>query len=288
MYFQLLIVNETCQLPCFSRASDVQTPFMKRAILLVAFGVGSAQGQSALMHFDFLVRQRYPGIPVRWAFSSHLLRERMTLARKKSDSVFKAVRRLALERFAQVAVQPLQTIPGQEHAAVAAEVENAAAQDGIVCRIGAPLLATDDDVHDAARALVRHLPADRTAGEAVVFMGHGTRHEAVSRYADLAHAVRSHDSHVHVGAMCGAMTLDHILPLLTSARVWLLPLLSVVGRHALQDMAGGGAYSWRSRIEACGRQCRPVLKGLAEHAEVAEIWLRHLDACLGSLPGRSG
>ena len=134
---------------------------MKRAILLVAFGVGSAQGQSALMHFDCLVRQRYPGIPVRWAFSSHLLRERMTLARKKSDSVFKAVRRLALERFAQVAVQPLQTIPGQEHAAVTAEVENAAAQDGIVCRIGAPLLATDDDVRDAARALVRHLPAVR-------------------------------------------------------------------------------------------------------------------------------
>ena len=48
---------------------------MKHAILLVAFGASSPQGQNALKGFDALVRQRYPGVTVRWAYTSVLLRE---------------------------------------------------------------------------------------------------------------------------------------------------------------------------------------------------------------------
>lgn len=250
---------------------------MRRAILLVAFGASSAQGQSALKSFDARVRQHFPGIPVRWAYTSLLLRERLARARQKSDSVLKALRRLSFEKFTQVAVQPLQTIPGSEHAEVCAAVDEVAVEDGLVCRVGTPLLATEEDVQEAALALIRHLPAERAPGEDVVFMGHGARHAAVARYVHLARAVSLLDGRVHVGAMNGAMLLEDILPLLSSPRVWLMPLLSVVGRHALQDMAGENALSWRARIEASGFHCLPVLKGTAEYAGFAEIWLRHLE-----------
>ncbi|WP_300951933.1 sirohydrochlorin cobaltochelatase, partial [uncultured Desulfovibrio sp.] len=88
------------------------------------------------------------------------------------------------------------------------------------------------------------------------------------------------DARVHVGTMGGAMALEYILPRLTSARVWLMPLLSVVGQHALRDMAGDGAQSWRSRIEARHRLCLPVLRGMAEYPGVAGIWLRHLETAV--------
>ena len=268
---------------CLSGASDVQKNPMKHAILLVAFGASSPQGQNALKGFDALVRQRYPGVTVRWAYTSVLLRERMAQARQKSDSVFKAVCRLGLEHFEAVAVQPLQTIPGQEHGEVRLAVEEAAEHEHLLCRVGAPLLASADDVRATAQALVRHLPADRAADEDVVFMGHGAEHEAVARYVDLANAVHALDNRVHVGAMNGAVTLESILPNLASRRVWLMPLLSVVGRHALEDMAGENGHSWRSRIEAHGHQCLPVLMGTAEYAGVAEIWLRHLEDAVQSL-----
>ena len=74
---------------------------MKRAILLVAFGASSAQGQSALKSFDARVRARFPGLPVRWAYTSLLLRERLARARQKSDSVLKALRRLCFEKFGE-------------------------------------------------------------------------------------------------------------------------------------------------------------------------------------------
>lgn len=258
---------------------------MKQGILLAAYGSGSPQAETTLKLFGAEVRARFPGIPVRWAFTSVLLRERLAAARKKTDSVKKALQKMWFEKYTHVAVQPLQIIPGNEYAEVAAE---AAAMQGApgfaVVRTGAPLLSTDDDVASAARAVLRHLPRDRAPGEAVVLMGHGARHPAVVRYADLAQAVHEHDPDVHVGAMNGAVTLEHILPRLRpGTRVWLMPLLSTVGRHTLQDMAGPRPDSWRSRLEAEGVSCVPVLKGTAEYAGFIDIWLDHLAEAVTSL-----
>ncbi|MDR1777919.1 MAG: sirohydrochlorin cobaltochelatase [Desulfovibrio sp.] len=255
----------------------------KRAILLAAFGASSMQGQASLKNFDSLVRERFPGIPVRWAYTSLILRERLARARQKSDSAAKALQRLAFEHFEEIAVQPLQTIAGKEYTELCRAAREVACKAGLVCRAGAPLLATDDDVRETARAIVRHLPQERLPNEDVVLMGHGARHAAVARYADLAVAVRGLDSHVHVGAMNGGQRLEEILTRIEGSRVWLMPLLSVVGRHAVQDMAGEQETSWRSRIEASGRTCVPVLKGMAECAGFAEIWLRHLGAVVRAL-----
>ncbi|MDR3357480.1 MAG: sirohydrochlorin cobaltochelatase [Desulfovibrio sp.] len=256
---------------------------MKRAILLAAFGASDIQGQNSLKNFDALVRARFPGIPVRWAYTSVVLRERLALARRKSDSTIKALRRLAFERFEGVAVQPLQTIAGKEYTELCAAAGEVAQSAGLVCRIGEPLLAANDDVREAAAVIVRHLPETRRPADDVVLMGHGAHHAMVARYGDLARAVCALDSRVHVGAMNGGVTLEEILPRLSAPRVWLMPLLSIVGRHALRDMAGEGETSWRSRIEATGRACIPVLKGMAEYTGFAEIWLRHLEGAARAL-----
>ena len=98
---------------------------MRRAILLIAYGPSSMQGRAALGTFDARVRQLFPGLPVRWAYSSLLMRRRLAEARQKSDSVAKALQRLRLEKFSSVAVQPLQTICGAEYAQVRLAAEEA-------------------------------------------------------------------------------------------------------------------------------------------------------------------
>jgi sirohydrochlorin cobaltochelatase len=256
---------------------------MKCAILLAAYGVSTLQSDSALKRFDALVRARFPHMPVRWAFTSCMVRQRMAEARKKSDSIQKALEKYRFEKFTHIAVQPLQTIPGRENSDVGLAVQEASRDNAMVICTGRPLLATTADVHAAALALVQHVPAERKAHEDVVFMGHGAQHAAVSRYENLAQQVRALDSHVHVGAMNGITTLDAILPTLSSKRVWLMPLLSVVGRHALNDMAGEAPCSWKQRIAAAGHECIPVLKGIAEYQAVAEIWIEHLAQAVAAL-----
>ena len=249
---------------------------MKTAILLVAYGTSSPQGRGSLRQFDAWVRERFPGICVRWALSSELLRTRLTRARQKNDSVLKALRRLCLENFTHVAVQPLQIIPGSEHTDVRADADEAGRLDGLHVSIGTPLLACDEDIRAAAQAVL--------ADEDVVLMGHGSRKQAVTAYAALAGAVQALDARVHVGTMSGALELEALLPRLTSHRVWLMPLLSVVGRHTLEDMAGDAPDSWRSRIEAAGHTCAPVVRGTAEYRAFADIWLRHLEDAVAALP----
>ena len=254
---------------------------MKQGILLAAFGSSSRQGESALQLFDAEVRARFPGLPVRWAFTSLLMRERLALERKKTDSVRKALEKMAFERYSHVAVQPLQCIPGREYGDVLEEARALGRERDIHIRVGTPLLHGDDDVEAAAEALLRHLPAERGEHEAAVWVGHGARHPATARYADLARAVRLRDPLVHVGTMNDASALPRILEDLRERRsghVWLLPLLAVIGSHALRDLAGPEEESWKSRFEAAGVACTPVLKGSAEYQGFIRIWLDHLAA----------
>lgn len=261
---------------------------MRKAILLVAYGAGGMQSRRALGRFEGRVRERFPGHVVRWAYSSLLLRERLARARQKSDSVFKALRRLCFEKFDAVAVQPLQTIPGREHGEVRDAVLTVGREMRVPVSIGAPLLSDAGDVARAASALLAGLPSERGGDEDVVFMGHGAKHAACGRYDDLARAVHGQDNHVYVGTMNGATQLADILPALRSKRVWLLPLLSTIGRHALADMAGRAPTSWLSRIEGQGHECRPVLKGTAEYDGIAEIWLEHLALAAEAISAAQG
>ncbi|MDR0466618.1 MAG: sirohydrochlorin cobaltochelatase, partial [Deltaproteobacteria bacterium] len=256
---------------------------MKQGILLAAFGAGNRQGESALRLFDEEVRARFPGIAVRWAFTSLLMRERLAMERKKTDSVRKALEKMAFERYSHVAVQPLQCVPGREYGEVLDEALALSRERDVVVRVGTPLLHSADDVTAAAAALLRHLPAERKQDEAAVWVGHGARHPATVRYDALAHAVQGLDPLVYVGTMSDAAALPRIIEELHEhrrRRVWLLPLLSVVGRHALRDLAGTDERSWKSRFEAAGVVCTPVLKGSAEYPGFIQIWLDHLKLAL--------
>ena len=251
---------------------------MKRGILLAAFGSGSSQGESTLRRFDAQVRKAFPDVSVRWAFTSMLMRERLASERKKSDSVHKALKKMAFEKFTHVAVQPVHVIPGLEYGDIVSDADELRA-DGTFASlvVGAPLLTESQaSVDRAARALLAELPSGRAPGEPVLFMGHGSRHAAESRYEALAAAVRERDPLVLMGTLNGTIRLEHIVEHLRASgrpfdRVWLLPLLAVVGRHTLEDMAGDSEHSWRSRLEAEGIACVPVLRGMMEYQGFMDI-----------------
>lgn len=252
---------------------------MKRAILLAAYGTASPLGRTALAGFEARCRIRFQGLPVRWAFTSPRLRERLAQQRQKSDSVKKALLRLHFEKFEYVAIQPLQTIPGREYEDVCKAAQEASAATGIKCVVGEPLLCTD--ASRVRAALLAYIPAQRSEQEDVVFVGHGAKHAAEKLYADLARSFAERGENIFIGTMSGSLGLEQIMPRLKSEKVWLLPLLSVVGKHALADICGDADSAWKTRLEKAGRKCLSVLTGMAESEQVAGIWLDSLEKVLG-------
>lgn len=269
---------------------------MKKGILLAAFGSGSPQGESALREMELRVRERFPGMSIRWAFTSPVMRERLAGQWKKSDSVEKALQKMLFERIPRVAVQPLHVVPGVEYGEVVQEARSVS--EGFTAfRMGLPLLDDGADLDPVAQAILDILPPQRQPDEPVLFMGHGSRHPSEARYTALADAVNRRDKGVFMGTMKGTVQLDQLLPRLDSltdsggsalglhrpCRVWLMPFLSIVGRHALEDMAGNGPESWRSRLLAAGYTCEPVLRGLVEYAPFAELWIHRLASAVSAL-----
>lgn len=251
---------------------------MKIALLLVAHGSTHPEGWEGLRFFESLCRRRFPGMMPRWAFTSSMSRQRLASQKKKSDSVYKALKRLHFEKFKAVAIQPLQTIPGAEYEELAKNVAQAIKETGLVCSLGDPLLKAVGDAPRLAQALLACPPPGRGFGEEVVFMAHGAKHEAGSLYGSLASALAGKG--FWLAAMSSPPFLEDILPRLTSGKIWLAPLLSVTGVHVMRDMAGDDAASWKSRIEAAGHECHLWLRGMVQAPSVADLWLDNLELAL--------
>lgn len=260
---------------------------MKQAILLAAYGAGGVQGTQTLQLFERMVRAVYPASSIRWAFTSMLMRNRLAAARKKTDSITKALCRLGFERYTQVTVQSLHMIPGIEYEDLQGEVAEAKKCGAPAeISIGAPLLYSPEDIELATAAIMGSLSAERTAEEAVIWVGHGTAHDGGSAYDRLTEALQQRDRNIFIGTISREeQGVEQLLPALREravSRAWLMPLLSVVGKHAIQDLAGDGGGSWKHTLERNGVSCRAVLRGAIEYQGFADIWMKHLSEAMAA------
>ena len=118
--------------------------------------------------------------------------------------------------------------------------------------MGVPLLTAAEDYLDLGKALLEILPP-RSEDRAVIYMGHGSEHQANSAYALMEYAF--HDlgrTDIIVGTVEGYPDFAAVLRRLKERRsvkeVELRPLMTVAGDHAKSDLAGdeGCWRRWRA------------------------------------------
>ena len=252
----------------------------KVGILLVAFGSSKASAQVSFENIDKNARAAYPDIPIRWAYTSHIIRKKLAKQGKYLDSPEIALAKMQDERFTHVAVQSLHTIGGAEYHDLRRTVGAFKAMGGFQSiLLGYPLLATQEDMQLAVAAILETIPKDRKKGDAVVLMGHGTHHPSNAFYAALMWQLQLKDPNVFVGTVEGYPEADDIREILLQKKIkkaYLMPFMSVAGDHAKNDMAGEEDDSWKSIFTKAGIQCVPILKGTAEYEDFVDIWVSHI------------
>jgi sirohydrochlorin cobaltochelatase len=259
----------------------------KVGILLVAFGSSEESAQVSFENIDRKVKAKYSDIPVRWAFTSAIIRNKLAKQGKQLDSPEVALAKMLDEKFTHVAVQSLHTIGGYEYDDLRRTVE-AYRIMGEFQRIvlGDPLLTTQEDMQRTVEAILTTLPKNRQKRDAVVLMGHGTHHPANAFYAALMFQLQLKDPNIFIGTVEGYPEVDLIKELLLNKKIkkaYLIPFMSVAGDHAKNDMAGSEEDSWTSILTRAGIECIPILKGSAEFDPFVNIWVDHLDGPLGHL-----
>lgn len=252
----------------------------KVGILLVAFGSSEDSAQISFEKIDQKVKKAYPNIPVRWAYTSHIIRNKLAKQGKYLDSPEVALAKMMDEDFTHVAVQSLHTIGGEEYHDLRITVgafKSMRRFEKIV--LGYPLMATQHDMEKVADAVFSSIPKERKKSDAVVLMGHGTHHPSNAFYPALMFQLQLRDPNVFVGTVEGYPEVDLMLELLQRKNIkkaYLMPFMSVAGDHAKNDMASDEDDSWKSVFTKAGIQCVTVLKGTAEYDEYIDIWVDHL------------
>lgn len=253
----------------------------KKGILLVTFGSGMPDTRAIYENVEKKVKAVFPELPIRWAYTSHIIRKKSAKEGKMLDSVETALARMMDEGFTHAALQSLHIIAGREFHDIRVNARAFGNMSGGFRQIfvGYPLLGTPDDMNRAAAAVMNNLPGERKKDEAAVLMGHGTRHPAHAVYPAMMYKFQLKDPNVYIGTAEGEPSVEDIRDMLIKKgikKAYLIPFMSVAGEHARNDMAGDNEDSWKSILGKAGIACVPVLKGLAEYDEAVDIWIDHL------------
>lgn len=262
-------------------AKHGEKPSIKKAILLVSFGTSDPEAAKVFELIEKRARERFPGVEMRWAYTSRMIRAKLAKEGKLLDSPETAFAKLMDGGYTHVAVLSLHTIPGEEFHELYQNAQLFGQMSGGFQKIlvARPLLASSKDMETVAQALMKNIPG-RKPGDAVIFMGHGTEHHpADAIYLAMNQVFQELDPNAFVAAVEGSSSLENVISKLKNRKVkkvFLVPLMSVAGDHAKNDMAGNEEDSWKSILTEKGFKVEPILKGTAEIPEIVDVWLDHL------------
>ena len=266
-------------------AKHGEKPPIKKAILLVAFGTSDPEAARAFELVEKRARERFPDVEMRWAYTSKMIRTKLSKQGKRLDSPETVFAMLMDEGYTHVAVLSLHTIPGEEFHELYQNARLFSQMAGGFQRVlmARPLLSSSKDMKAVAKALLNNISGRKT-GDAVIFMGHGTEHHpADAIYLAMNQVFQELDSNAYVAAVEGSNSLENVIPKLKKGKVkkvFLVPLMSVAGDHAKNDMSGDEPDSWKSILTEKGFKVESVLRGTAEIPEIVDVWLDHLKSAL--------
>ncbi|HID97839.1 MAG TPA: sirohydrochlorin cobaltochelatase, partial [Thermodesulfobacteriaceae bacterium] len=141
------------------------------------------------------------------------------------------------------------------------------------------------DYHEDMAKAVATLAADaeyaRREGAMLVYMGHGNEHWSTGIFSETQKKMREvyPDVETFIGTVEGYPGLDDVMKHLGHAgtrKIILKPFMIVAGDHAVNDMAGPDADSWKSILVKEGYDVRPVLEGLGSNDAFAGIFVEHV------------
>ena len=254
-----------------------------RAVLVVSFGTSVHETRTKTLEaIEHCIQTAYPNLLHERAWTSAVLREKVL----KSDDlkilgVQEALTKLSLTGVGEVYIQPTFITRGGEYQKLVQETSAFQHQFQRLC-IGSPLMDQEADFASIIQAISQshsyRLPA---SNELLLFMGHGTTDGDDRLYDQLDQAFKAEGySHIFLKTMRSAASIDEIISFARShqiTKITLAPFMIVAGRHAVKDMAGDHADSWKSRLERAGFQVHCNMTGLGELPEIQRLFVHKLD-----------
>lgn len=261
---------------------------MKTGILIVSFGTTYRETREKnIGKIAQVIREKYPQVAVWEAYSSEIVRSVL----RERDGIYipdvkEALCRMRDAGIRKVAVLPTHIIDGIENNRMKQAVkESLEFFDEI--QVADALLTRPEDYERTAAALWESV-REEAGSDPVIFMGHGSEHEADASYQKFEEALNAYVSNdIYVATVEGSVEIDAVIARLRtsgpkSGRVLVAPFMLVAGDHAENDMAGE-EDSFATKLSAAGYEPECLLRGIGEYERIREIYFAHLQSVMDGL-----
>ena len=293
-------------------------------LLVVSFGTSFNDSRATdIGGVEKALAEAYPDWSVRRAFTAQIIINHVQARDgEKIDNMQQALDRAVANEVKNLVIQPTHLMHGAEYdelveAVDAAEdsFESVEIAEPLLGEVGADASAINADKEAAAKAMVAEavsvagadsIDALAEDGTAIVFMGHGTGHEAAVTYDQMQTQMKELGyNNVFVGTVEGNPP-DTALPEVKKAvedagytKIILRPMMVVAGDHANNDMAADEEGTWYygfvngGEFEVEGADA-PVdtgegfgadnvtcqIEGLGRIADIEKIYVEHTGAVI--------
>jgi len=260
----------------------------KKAILVVSFGTSYNETRKATIEaIENAITSNFSDFEVRRAFTSQTIINK--LAQRDGmeiDNVQQAMEKIVNDGIKTLIVQPTHVMNGIEYDEMVSVVDQFK-ENFTSLAYGNPLLSDDNDYKKLTEILINSTSEYNTDKTSIVFMGHGTEHNANSTYLKLDKNFKDLGySNYFVGTVEATPSFDDVsnnIKNTDTQKIILLPLMIVAGDHATNDMAGDEEDSWKTMLKKEGYEVECILKGLGEYAEVQQMFVEHTQDAVNSI-----
>lgn len=256
----------------------------KKAVVVVSFGTSYKEArEKAIRPCEEWIASAFKGYDFYRAFTSNRIIKKIAQVEKiHIPNPLQLLDTLVAEGYEEVVIQTLHIICGEEYCKLKEQVETYKGQFKKLA-LGTPLLTESDDYKEVVEAVKWQLPR-LEENQGVVFMGHGTTHEAHLIYGHIEDLFQQQNLPIFIGTLEGAPGLDEVIKHITKLgikKVYLMPFMLVAGSHVAQDMSSDGVRSWKTIFQASGFEVVCVLNSLGENPAIRACFLKHAQEAVG-------
>lgn len=285
-----------------------QSTEQKSGIALVAFGTSVEEGLPGVLKIKDRFVKRFPRSTIKLIFTSNIIRriwqERAAANRYREIRATvpqeirsittppEAIHELKKSRIDELVIQPVQMAPAVQEVTAReylGGLESNLGDQFDRIAVGRPAMGLLDsnrysykaDIVALARALSRDLKMARQEKAALFYLGHGNKESATEKvYQELLIEIQNQYPDVvsFMSMVEGGQPVEEIIREMQGrnvTRVILKPFMIVAGDHVRKDMIGEGERTLQTMLETAGIDVKPVLTGLGEIPEFAEIFVQH-------------
>ncbi|MDD4320980.1 MAG: sirohydrochlorin cobaltochelatase [Acidaminococcaceae bacterium] len=273
-------------LSIFSLGATITEPTKKntKAVVVVSFGTTVQDARiSDLGGIENAIKSAFPTHTFFNANTSYIVMKRNAQNGIQIKDLPTTLCELKKSGYKDVLVQPTHLLHGEEYEKKVLETVNKFQKDFTRLVVGKPLISKKEDYALTASAVATQFPLLQK-NEGIVLMGHGSPRNNNQSFGNTYNNLQAAFDAMRLPVIVGTVeefdspNIFSVLKILADRgykQVHMYPLMLVAGDHAINDMYGDNADSWKNKIEKTGVKTIGHMVGLGRNTAIQGLYVTH-------------